>query len=48
MQTENPEAVVVGRHNREWTEIRSGLSAGDRVVTRGALLLLNAIELERG
>jgi cobalt-zinc-cadmium efflux system membrane fusion protein len=40
--------VVVGRHTREWTEVRSGLNVGERVVTKGALLLLNAIELERG
>jgi membrane fusion protein, heavy metal efflux system len=36
-------SVVVGRQAREQTEILSGVLAGDRVVSRGALLLLNAV-----
>jgi cobalt-zinc-cadmium efflux system membrane fusion protein len=39
-------AVTLGRHSSERTEILSGLKPGERVVTRGALLLLNAIDLE--
>lgn len=35
--------VQLGRQTREKTEVLSGLSAGDRVVVRGALLLLNAV-----
>ena len=38
--------VVVGRQRGGLTEIRAGLKAGDRVVTRGALLLLNALDVE--
>jgi membrane fusion protein, heavy metal efflux system len=38
-------AVKVGRQNRERTEILSGLGEGDRIVVRGALLLLNAIDV---
>lgn len=38
--------VAVGRDQGGSTEIRSGLSAGDEVVTRGALLLLNALDVQ--
>ncbi len=38
--------VTVGRQRGKLTEIRAGLKPGDRVVTRGALLLLNALDLE--
>ena len=38
-------AVKVGRQNRERTEILSGLAEGDKIVVRGALLLLNAIDV---
>lgn len=38
--------VVVGRQRGGQTEIRAGLKAGERVVTRGALLLLNALDVE--
>ncbi len=37
--------VRVGRNNKERTEIVSGLTEGERVVVRGALLLLNAIDV---
>lgn len=38
--------VTVGRQNRRLTEIRAGLRGGERVVTSGALLLLNALDVE--
>jgi len=38
--------VEVGRQSKERAEIVSGVSAGDRVVTSGALLLLNALDVE--
>lgn len=38
--------VALGRQNRKLTEIRAGLRAGERVVSRGALLLLNALATE--
>lgn len=38
--------VTLGRQNRKLTEVRAGLKAGERVVTRGALLLLNALGVE--
>lgn len=38
--------VAVGRQKDRVTEIRSGLHTGDRVVTSGALLLLNALEVQ--
>lgn len=37
--------VKVGRQGKEKTEIVSGLAPGDRVVVRGALLLLNAVDV---
>lgn len=37
--------VTVGRQADGWTEVGSGLSAGERVVRRGAILLLNALDL---
>lgn len=39
-------AVQVGRQTKEKTEITTGLAAGERVVTTGALLLLNALDVE--
>lgn len=39
-------AVVLGRQDREQVEISSGLAPGERVVTTGALLLLNAIDIK--
>lgn len=39
--------VALGRQHGGLTEIRSGLKAGERVVARGALLLLNALDVER-
>lgn len=39
-------AVVVGRRNREQVELISGVAPGERVVTTGALLLVNAIDVE--
>lgn len=39
--------VELGRQGAERSEVLAGLSLGERVVTRGALLLLNAIDLER-
>lgn len=36
--------VTVSRQNARVTEIRAGLKPGDRVVSRGALLLLNALD----
>ncbi len=38
--------VTVGRQSARVTEIRAGLKPGDRVVSRGALLLLNALDVE--
>lgn len=39
--------VTVGRQNADRVELVSGVRAGERVVTRGALLLLNALDLRR-
>lgn len=38
--------VTVGRQSARTTEIRAGIKSGDKVVTRGALLLLNALDVE--
>jgi cobalt-zinc-cadmium efflux system membrane fusion protein len=38
--------VTVGRQSSRVTEIRAGLKPGDRVVSRGALLLRNALDVE--
>ncbi|MBL9007195.1 MAG: efflux RND transporter periplasmic adaptor subunit [Myxococcales bacterium] len=38
--------VTVGRQRGKLTEIRAGLKSGDRIVTRGALLLLNSLDVE--
>ncbi len=38
--------VKLGRQNRQQTEILAGLVAGERVVVRGALLLLNAVDVK--
>ena len=38
--------VEVGRQTKEKAEITSGLAAGDHVVSQGALLLLNALDVE--
>ncbi len=38
--------VKVGRQNRQQTEILGGLAEGERVVVRGALLLLNAVDVK--
>ena len=38
--------VTLGRQRGGVTEIRAGLKVGDRIVTRGAILLLNAIDME--
>jgi cobalt-zinc-cadmium efflux system membrane fusion protein len=38
--------VEVGRQSRERAEITAGLKPGERVVTSGALLLLNALNVE--
>ena len=38
--------VKLGRQNRTQTEILGGLAAGERVVVRGALLLLNAVDVK--
>jgi len=38
--------VQLGRRSKEKTEIASGLAVGERVVVSGALLLLNAIDVE--
>jgi hypothetical protein len=35
--------VTTGRQAKEQTEILTGVTAGDKVVSRGALLLLNAV-----
>ncbi len=40
-----PRAVKTGRRRDGETEVRSGLAAGDRFVSRGALLLLNQVDL---
>lgn len=42
-----PLPVVVGRRNGGRTEIRRGLEPGAKYVSRGALLLLNQVELSR-
>lgn len=39
--------VELGRQTRDRVEITSGLAAGEPVVVNGALLLLNAIDVER-
>jgi len=39
-------AVDVGRQSKDRAEVLSGLSAGERVVSTGALLLLNALDAE--
>jgi membrane fusion protein, heavy metal efflux system len=36
--------VSVGRQNTEWTEINTGVKAGEEVVTSNPLLLINALE----
>lgn len=36
--------VEVGRQNRERVELKTGVKAGERVVSRGALLLLSALD----
>ncbi|MFO0662028.1 MAG: efflux RND transporter periplasmic adaptor subunit [Polyangiaceae bacterium] len=36
--------VEVGRQNRERVELKTGVKVGERVVTRGALLLLSALD----
>jgi cobalt-zinc-cadmium efflux system membrane fusion protein len=38
--------VVVGRRTRDEVEVLSGVAVGERVVTTGALLLVNAINIE--
>jgi cobalt-zinc-cadmium efflux system membrane fusion protein len=38
--------VKLGRQNRQQTEILGGLTEGERVVVRGALLLLNAVDVK--
>jgi cobalt-zinc-cadmium efflux system membrane fusion protein len=38
--------VKVGRQNRDRTELVSGVAEGERMVARGALLLLNAIDVK--
>lgn len=38
--------VTLGRQSRKFAEVRAGLSAGAKVVTRGALLLLNSLSVE--
>lgn len=38
--------VVVGRRSRGEVEVLSGVSPGERVVTTGALLLVNALDIE--
>ncbi|MBL8935643.1 MAG: efflux RND transporter periplasmic adaptor subunit [Archangium sp.] len=42
-----PLPVVVGRRNGGRTEVRRGLEPGAKFVSRGALLLLNQVELSR-
>lgn len=39
-------AVTVGRRSRDEVEVVSGVQPGERVVTNGALLLVNAIDVE--
>jgi membrane fusion protein, heavy metal efflux system len=36
----------VGRQSKDRAEITEGLAAGERVVTSGALLLLNSLDVE--
>jgi len=38
--------VELGRRTQDRIEILSGLSAGEHVVNHGALLLLNALDVE--
>ncbi len=38
--------VQLGRQSAERAEVMSGLNAGERVVVRGALLLLNALDVK--
>lgn len=38
--------IEVGQQNRERAEVLSGLQPGEEIVTSGALLLLNAVQLE--
>jgi cobalt-zinc-cadmium efflux system membrane fusion protein len=38
-------AVVVGRRTRDEVEVVSGVASGERVVTTGALLLVNALDI---
>lgn len=38
--------VTTGRQRGGQTEVRAGLRVGDRIVVRGALLLLNALDME--
>ncbi|MCA2978982.1 MAG: efflux RND transporter periplasmic adaptor subunit, partial [Myxococcaceae bacterium] len=42
-----PVAVVTGRRSGGRTEVLRGLDEGTRYVSRGALLLLNQVELSR-
>jgi len=42
-----PRDVVPGRQRDGWTEVQSGLQEGEVVAGQGALLLLNAIDLQR-
>lgn len=39
--------VTLGRQSQKLAEVRAGLSAGAKVVTRGALLLLNSLGVEQ-
>jgi membrane fusion protein, heavy metal efflux system len=39
-------SVDIGRQTKEWTEIRAGVRDGEQVVVRGALLLLNTLEIQ--
>jgi membrane fusion protein, heavy metal efflux system len=41
-------AVTVGRHSEGQVEILSGLAPGETYVVRGAILLLNAVDLAQG
>ena len=40
-------SLVIGRQTPEFTEVNKGLRVGERIVTRGALLLLNAVDMAR-